>query len=290
MRVISFALREYPEILALTTIIECCKSLSFNDIHWRVFSLPVNTDFDFLSLFDACRRSGLNVEVIAMEKAFSENTPIFGFKTDMQSEQDKNIDYFFDIFEIAASRIYRIEPLKVWNDKEIVVVGNIKIKSPVEEFQKEIFYRLAKLPYDVVVVPRHPLTEEDLKGVVIPKKLNLVNTMGDLERLHACADAVIMGRIFCFGDLVSNDDHNPFEATINSNALAGINTNIPKAYQWIYEESGLIHQCESYDQVFDLLPEVLHDEKIVSKLEQKMDHILKNRHRLLESIKQVLSV
>ena len=290
MRVVSFALREYPEVLALATIIDCCKSVGLTDIRWLVFSLPVNTDFDFLSLSDACRRNNMEVEVITVEKAISLEVPIFGFKTDMQSEYEKNIGHFFDIFEVAASRIYRRSPLKVWNDKEIVVVGNIKIRSPVEEFQQDIFSRLALLPYEVMIVPRHPLTKDEIPKVVIPKKLKLVNTMGDLESLHAMADVVIMGRIFCFGDLVSDDDHNPFEATINANALAGINTNIPQAYKWIYEDSGLIHQCESYDQIFNLLPEMLHDEKIVSKLERRMDHVLDNRYRLFEIIKQAISI
>ena len=125
------------------------------------------------------------------------------------------------IIFVFATRLYRDEPVKIWNDQRIVVLGNIKIKSPVADFQQEVFTRLAALPYRVIVVPRHPFSEKDFRNVFIPDELNLVNTMGDLEALHASADVVIMGRIFCEGDLVSDDDHNSFEATINVGALLG---------------------------------------------------------------------
>lgn len=290
MRKIYFSIREYPEVLALSAIIEHCVEMGISDIDWCVVCSPVNTDFDFLSLRNACDKSGFSVRYVNVEEVKQvDRFQVFGFKTDMRHNQDEMVGYFFDIFDVMATRLYRHEPIKVWRKEQTIVIGNIKIESPVAEFQQEIFERLAVLPYTVVVVPRHPFTDGDLSNIRIPSKLKFVNTMGDLERLHAHADAVIMGRIFCEGDLVSDDDHNPFEATINAGALAGINTRIPKAYEWIYNESNLIHQCESYNDVFDLLPAVLGDMDIVRKLECRKEWILDNRKRFLKQVLEALS-
>ncbi len=43
--------------------------------------------------------------------------------------------------------------------------------------------------------------------------------MGNLESLYAKASLTIMGRVFSVGGLKPNDDHNPYEATINSHTL-----------------------------------------------------------------------
>lgn len=291
MKEVYFSIREYPEVLALATIMSHCVEMGVSDIEWCVFCSPVNTDFNFLSLNSACDKMGIKVRYVSIDEVKKVNkSQVFGFKTDMLHEQDEIVGHFFDIFNVMATRLYRHKPLKVWNKDQTIVLGNIKIKLPVAEFQQEIFARLAVLPYTVVVIPRHPFKNEELGNVNIPSKLNLINTMGDLEKLHAHADAVIMGRIFCEGDLVSDDDHNPFEATINAGVLAGINTNIPDAYKWIYNDSELIHQCESYDEVFDLLPVVLNDKDIVRKLARRKQWIMDNRRQLLDPVLEMLSI
>lgn len=290
MKKIYFSVREYPEVLALSAIMARCTEMKMTDLEWHVFCSPVNTDFKFLSLKNSFARTGTNVNLVdTSEIERVDKSLIFGFETDMRHPQDTLVGHFFNIFDIMTTRLYRRRPIKIWNETPILVLGNVKIELPIEEFQQEIFARLAELPYRVIIVPRHPLENELLASIRISSKLHFINTMGDLERLHAHADSVIMGRIFCKGDLISTDDHNPLEATINACALAGITTNIPRAYEWIYYESGLIHQCKSYDEVFELLPIVINDTNVVKKLKRKKEWILANRERIFGPILEILS-
>lgn len=97
-----------------------------------------------------------------------------------------------------------------------------------------------------------------------------------------------MGRILSADGLAPDDDHNPVEATINSNAICGIIKEIPKPYEWLYEESGLIHQCSTLEEVYEGIGRWIRDPTIVEKLARKDDWIRSNRSRYLGKIVKTL--
>lgn len=276
-----FALREFCEVYALKTIIEYCRELSLG-FHWNIFAFPVNTDFGYCSLSKAF--SGVpEVSVIEhFDECFLSRIRLFGFATDMRHDLDGYMWERFSCSEVASCRIY-LRPISR-PSRSLIVAGNVKVKSPVEEFQSEIFQTLALLPYDVVVVPRHPLSTEELEHVHIPASIRLVNTMGDLERLHSQANLVVMGRVFSADGLKPDDDHNPLEATINSHALCGILKEVPKSYQWLYEESGLLHQCVTLEEVYEGIDRWIRDPDLLEKLVKKDAWVRSNRERYLGRI------
>ena len=112
--------------------------------------------------------------------------------------------------------------------------------------------------------------------------------MGELESLHARANLTIMGRILSADGLEPDDDHNPIEATINSNAICGIIKEIPKPYEWLYEESGLIHQCLTLEEVYEGVERWIRDPTIAEKLARKDEWIRSNRIRYLQKIVKAL--
>jgi len=284
-----FSLREFCEIKALETIIKYYHEMGCA-VHWRLLNFSVNTDFSFCGI----------------EKAFSEydnvtrfrtdsvqqlsDIKIYGFKTDMNHSLDLYVDAFISCVEIATCKLHDELVNVSKNGVRKIVLGNIKINAPVEDFQVEIFDRLARLPYHVIVVPRHPLTTEELGSISLPKEIDLRNTMGELESLQASADLTIMGRIFSKDGLKPDDDHNPLEATINSNSLCGVIKETPEAYKWLYSNSGLIHQCESYDEVFSKIDQLISDSELSLKLEARRKWILMNRKKYLSKVKDILGV
>jgi len=286
---IVFALKEFCEIRALKTIIQCCKDFGYS-IHWKLLNFSVNTDFAFCSIEDAFA-GYVNVSVISADdcKIISE-MKIYSFKTDMTHQLDSHAHAFISCAEVAACRSHKRIQAVSCTESPCIVLGNVKIKAPVEDFQVEIFERLANLPYHVVIVPRHPLTEEEMKIVRLPDNLEFRNTMGELEDLQASASLTIMGRIFSVDGLKPDDDHNPLEATINSNTLCGIIKEIPEAYAWMYEKSGLVHQCKSYDEVFSKIDALIFDPSLAEKLQQREAWIQSNRRRYLENIKVILEL
>ncbi|OGI29705.1 MAG: hypothetical protein A2288_02500 [Candidatus Moranbacteria bacterium RIFOXYA12_FULL_44_15] len=289
MKEITFSLREFCEIKALKTIMEYF-SVTGHMIYWKLLNLSVNTDFNFCSIEQAFWNHG-NVSILQVDDPQElSNMKIYGFKTDMTHQLDVHIHAFISCAEIAACRLYKRSKAKPCIELPRIVLGNVKVKSPVEESQTEIFERLAQLPYQVIIVPRHPLTEEDEKLVKMPGDIQFRNTMGELEYLQASANLTIMGRIFSADGLKPDDDHNPLEATINSNTICGIIKEIPDAYKWLYEESELVHQCRSYDEVFSKIDDLLFDSNLPRKLEARDKWILGNRQEYFKKLERILEL
>lgn len=289
MKKIVFALKEFCEIRALKTIIRCCEDFGYS-IYWNLLDFSVNTDFSFYSIEKAFAGYA-NVSVISADdcKGIS-GMKIYSFKTDMTHQLDSHVHTFISCAEIAACRSYERMQTISGTESPRIVLGNVKIKAPAEDFQVKIFERLAGLPYHVIVVPRHPFTEEEMKVVKLPSNIEFRNTMGELEELQASANLTIMGRIFSADGLKPDDDHNPLEATINSNTLCGIIKEIPSAYAWMYEKSGLVHQCESYEEVFAKIDALIFDPNLSEKLKQRKVWIQSNRKRYLENLRLILEL
>lgn len=282
-----FALREFCEVYALKTIIGYCRELSLS-LHWNILAFPVNTDFGYCSLSKAF--SGIpEVSVIEhFDEVFLSRIMLFGFATDMRHDLDVYMREQFSCSEVASCRFYQ-RPISR-SRHPLVVIGNVKVKSPVEDFQSEIFRRLARLPYDVAVVPRHPLSFDEMRAVHIPPSIRFINTMGELEGLHSRADLVVMGRIFSADGLKPDDDHNPLEATINAHALCGLLKEVPKPYRWLYEESGLLHQCSTLKEVYEGIDPWMQDANLSGKLAKRDKWIQSNRSRYLGGIVKTLRV
>lgn len=282
-----FALREFCEVYALKTIIGYCGELSLG-FHWNVLAFPVNTDFGYCSLSKAF--SGIpEVSVVEhFDEAFLSRIRLFGFATDMRHDLDGYMREQFSCSEVASCRLYRRPTSR--SDFPLIVVGNVKVKSPVEDFQLEIFQRLASLPYSVVVVPRHPLSLDEMELVRIPAPIKFINTMGGLEELHSKASLVIMGRVFSTDGLKPDDDHNPLEATINAHAICGVLKEVPKSYQWLYEESGLLHQCSTLEEVYDGVDRWMQDPYLPEKLVKRDAWVRSNRDRYLGRIVKALQL
>ena len=282
-----FALREFCEVYALKTIIGYCRELSLG-FHWNILSFPVNTDFGYCSLSKAFSEIPEVSVIEHFDEAFLSQIRLFGFATDMRHDLDGYMREQFSCSEVASCRLYR-RPISQ-SDHPLVVVGNVKVKSPVEDFQSEIFWRLARLPYDVAVVPRHPLNLDEMKAVHIPSSIRFINTMGELEGLHSRADLVVMGRIFSADGLKPDDDHNPLEATINAHALCGLLHEVPKPYRWFYEDSGLLHQCSTLEEVYEGIDLWMRDTDLPGKLAKRDEWIQSNRSRYLGEIVKTLQV
>lgn len=285
---IFFALREFCEVYALKTIVEYCRNIGL-EFHWNALAFPVNTDFKYCNLANAFAGVDDVSVVESFDEAFLSQIRLFGFATDMHHDLDKYMQQQFSCSEIASCKLYP-RHFGSHGDQKVLVIGNVKVKSPVEDFQLEIFQKLAVLPYEVVVVPRHPLSLEEMEVAKIPSSIKFVNTMGDLEKLHAMANLVIMGRIFSAGGLIPDDDHNPLEATINSHALCGVIKEVPAVYRWLYEESGLIHQCTTIDEVYDGIEHWMKDGKLTNKLARKEEWVRSNRNQLLGKIAKTLQL
>lgn len=276
-----FALREFCEVLALKTVIDYCRSSGL-EFRWNIFAFPVNTDFNYLSLSVAF--SGVRDVLIVerLDEKILSQVRLFGFATDMHHDLDSYMHDQFSCVEIAACRSYPVKASQ--RSSPTLVVGNAKVKSPLEDFQIEIFQRLASLPYEVEIVPRHPLSLREMELIQIPQRIRFVNTMGELERLYASASITVMGRVFSANGLEPDDDHNPLEATINSHTLCGIIKEIPKPYEWLYKESDLIHQCSTLEEVYEGIKRWGRDPGLTEKLIKRDEWIQSNREKYLRKI------
>lgn len=286
MHRVYFALREYCEVHALQTIKQLCgeKGLRFE---WVVMPFSVNTDFRYRSLWNAFRG---DAEVTVIETPGTQtlsNIAPFGFATDMQHNLDVHLRKQFSVYDVLSCRSHK-RPACAERLTNTVVVGNVKIKSPVEDFQQEIFDRLAILPHKVIIVPRHPLSEEEIRNVEIPAPIQFINTMGQLDGLYARATMAVMGRVFCADGLKPDDDHNPLEPTVNSHAVCGINKKIPPAYEWLYKESGLLHGCTSIDEVFQGIERWMQDDDLEVRLRDREKWVMANKDKYLEPIMETI--
>lgn len=289
MKEVTFSLKEFCEVKALQTIMELCFSIGLK-IRWKLLNFSVNTDFKFCSIEEAFRGYE-NVSVISHDDPDClHSMKIYGFKTDMTHQLDAYVHKSISCAEIAACRLNKGRAVVANREMKNIVVGNMKVKCPVEDFQMEIFDRLAHLPYQTVVVPRHPLTDMEMASIKLPECIKFRNTMGDLEDLQAHAHLTIMGRVFSAGGLEPDDDHNPLEATISSNTMCGIIKEIPDAYRWLYEESGLIHQCQDYDEIFSQIQELIFDRDLPKKLEARQRWVLGNRAKYLKKIREIMEI
>ena len=289
MRKIFFSLREFCEVKTMETIINHFLVSGYK-IHWCLLNFSVNTDFLFHGIEKAFADYD-NVSIFQFSNSEElSGIKIYGFKTDMTHEFDSYVHTFISCAEIVTCRSYTRCDTRFRDSAPVIVLGNVKVKSPVEDFQVEIFNRLSQLPYKVIVVPRHPLTSEEMTRVEIPQRIEFRNTMGELENLHASANLTIMGRIFSDDGLKPDDDHNPIEATINSNTLCGLIKEVPESYRWLYEESGLIHQCQSYDELFSRIDKLIIDPELPEKLKKRDEWIVGNHIKYLKKVEDVLDL
>lgn len=281
-----FALREFCEVHALRTIKQFCSESGIR-YEWVVILFSVNTDFRYRSLRDAFRD---DAEVTVIEtpgvQTLSNIAP-FGFATDMHHDLDVHLREQFSVYDGLSCR-FRKRPECIERLTDTVVVGNVKITSPVEDFQREIFDRLAGLPHTVIVVPRHPLSEEEVRHVEIPTPVQFINTMGQLDELYARATIAIMGRVFCADGLKPDDDHNPLEPTVNSHAVCGINNKIPPAYEWLYKESGLLHVCASIEEVFQGIDDWMDDVDLEERIQARTRWVMANKEKHLRPIMEII--
>lgn len=286
MTEITFALREFCEVYSLKTLIGFCRELGLK-FHLNVLALPVNSDFDHCSL-ETTFSDIPEVNVVKwFDEAYLSRSRPYGFTTDKCHEWDGYMRMQFSSQEIASCKLHS-RRARSHSDGPLVVAGNVKVESPVEDFQVGIFGRLASLPYEVIVVPRHPLSSQAMENVVIPDSIRFVNTMGELESLHAEADLTIMGRILSRDGLRPDDDHNPIEATINSNTLCGVISEIPAPYEWLYGDSGLIHQYSTLNSMYEGINRWIRDPDLQVKLFRRDEWVRSNRKRYLRRIIEVL--
>lgn len=283
---IFFALREFCEVLALKTVIDHCKSLGL-EFRWNIFAFPVNTDFNHYNLSIAFSELHDVLVVKSFDEKLLSRVKLFGFATDMRHDLDRYMKDQFSCTEMAACRLYSSPPSQ--RDIPVLVIGNVKVKSPVEDFQEEIFRKLSSLPYETIVVPRHPLNSEEMKSIRIPPPIRFMNTMGKLEDLHATANLTVMGRIFSANGLEPDDDHNPLEATINSHTLCGVIKEIPKPFEWLYEESGLIHQYHTLEEIYEGIDRWIKDPDLLEKLAKRDKWVRSNREKYLEKVVKKLT-
>lgn len=286
--IIYIALREFCEIKALQFLMDYFQNCG-ETIQWNLISWPVNTDFDYYSIENAFEKYD-NVVPINKTEEQLRKLRIFGFLTDKPHPFDKYVYRFISCAEINACRDYANNLMFNKSGVLNIVVGNIKVKSPMEPFQSDIISKLSLLPYEVFIVPRHPLSAEEISRIEIPDNINFINTIGDLDRLQATANLTIMGRIFSADGLTPGDDHNPLEATINSNTICGVIQPITEAYRWLYQKSGLVYQCVNYDEVFDNIERLINDPALSKKLERRNNWIQDNRKKYIETIRNVLEI
>lgn len=288
-REINISLREYCDIRALKIIMDYCKSCRL-DVHWNLFNFVVNTDFNFCTIEQAFNEYP-NVSISDISKGQLVGIKLFSFLTDMKHDCDQYVNGFISCAEINVCRKYHRMKSPRPKSRPRIVVGNLKVKSPIEAFQIEVLNRLALLPFEVIVVPRHPLEADKLEQLKLPEQIKFVNTMGQLEDLQASADLTIMGRIFSADGFKVDDEHNPLEATINSNTLcSGIMNPAPTPYEWLYGNSGLVHKCYDFEEVFNLIEPLMNDSDLPNKLAKRDRWVQRNRNRYLKKVRAMLGL
>ncbi len=281
----TFALREFCEVYSLKTIVGYCRELGLK-LRLDALALPVNSDFDYCSLRKAFSDTPEVNVIEVFDEAYLSRIRPYGFTTDKSHEFDGYMRTQFSSQEIVSCKLHK-RP-QVIRGRSRIVAGNVKVKSPVEGFQSEIFRRFSLLPHEVIVVPRHPLSTEEMSNVVIPPPIRFINTIGELESLYASADLTVMGRILSADGLRPDDDHNPVEATISSNTLCGVIKEVLRPYEWLYESSGLIHQYSTLDAMYEGINRWIQDSDLLKRLSAKDKWVRSNRKRYLGRIIEAL--
>jgi hypothetical protein len=287
---INFAIREMCELNALCVMLDYCIEVGL-DVFWNIYIFHVNTD---LILFSVEKRLNNyhNVKIVTNNpEEIKFGTKIYGFKANITHEKEQMINSVVDLYEITACKYYVKKRMTIDLPRPNIVIGSVKIKSPVEDFQIGIWDRLSELPYNVIAVPRHPLNFEELDRLSIPSKIILKNTMGELENFYAQADLTIMGKILGATRYDYNTrDHNPLEATINSNTICGMYSDIPAPYVEFYKTSGLVHQFYDWKDIFNNIDALINDPLLPEKLKRRKKWIKKNRQKYLPCALEALGV
>jgi len=287
---VNFAIREMCELRALGVLLDYCTEVGV-DVSWNIYLFPVNTD---LLLFqpDKLLKKYKKIKIVnPAASAIKNGSTISGFKAHIAHEKDCDINSIIDLYEITACKYYEKKNKTMNLPRPNIVVGSVKIKSPVEDFQVEIWEKLSKLPYHVVVVPRHPFPKEELTKVNIPPAIKFRNTMGELEDLYAQANLTIMGKLFGVTRYDYNTrDHNPLEATISSNTICGMYSDIPKPYLEFYEHSGLTHRFYDWRDIFGHIDDLINDPLLPEKLKKRKEWIESNRRKYLPRALEVLDI
>lgn len=248
-----------------------------------VFLLPYNTDFQFINVADELANlRGVNVLSGPFTADELSGKKIFWFKGTIEDSFTQHIKREVDIYEVWVCRLYKKWIIfNGWTPN--VVISNLKVydKDTSEEYKSDLLMLLADKPYKITIVPRHPIpSPEKLEAVLakLPKNMVLSNTMGKLENICSESNLTIMGKIF--SDTADDRDHNPLEATINSNAIGRKMPFIPEPFIELYE-SGLMHTYNNfYDCLWDLENLIL-DSDLSEKLTWRENWIKKNRAKYL---------
>ncbi len=279
---IFFAIREMWEIIALKTIINLLNEKWYIFI-FHIVVMPFNTDFNFISVHESFKDFN-NVKISNKNDYLISWHKLFWFKWNIFNLDDNLITDYIDIYKVSASRLYNINKKKK-KKKPLIVVTNLKVKDKdiSEEFHPDTINILWNLNANIIVIPRHPVTDKVyLNNILIqlPKNINFSNSMWKVEEFCSKADLVIMWKIF--SNTLDDRDHNPLEATISSNAISWYYKYTPEVFQELYN-IWLIKRLESFYEITNsLVNELVKDSLLEKKLEFKRNYILLNRENLLK--------
>ena len=142
------------------------------------------------------------------------------------------------------------------------------------------------MQYSVAIVPRHPFPKNFLENTYIPKNITIFNEIGIVRELCAKTRLTIMWLMF--SDCYWETEHNPFEATMNSNAITSSILNIEPYYQDFYDNSWLIHKVENFYQLQNIINELINDNNIPKKFQNREKWLESNKNRVLSKIFNIL--
>lgn len=265
------------ELYALEQILKIFKEKS--GIIWNTFVEPYNSD---LVKFNSCQiLQKYKVRIYSSLKQAS--WTVFGFKSDLP--EIPNVHNIFNVYSINGSSEYPPPSLKKSFD---IVVSNVKLqdKKPELECSSRMWDILSNLPYSVAVVPRHPCTEDFLATISIPQNTVVINDIWVVRDLCSSCQLVIMWLLF--SNAKWEYDHNPFEATIASNALYGADLEHQPEYNWFYTESWLLHPVVTPIEIPDLVWRLIKDDTLNAKLKKRNLMISSNRTNLKNHLTQKL--
>ncbi len=280
---IHFAIREMWEIIALKTIINLLNKKWYS-FDFSIVVMPFNTDFNFINISESFKKFD-NVRILNKDDYLVNWGKLFWFKWTILNSDDKLITDYIDIYEVGASRLYEMNKKKLNKSTPLIVVTNLKVKDKdiSEEFHPDTIQVLWNLNANIIIIPRHPVTDKDyLHSILIqlPKNIEFSNTMWKVEEFCSKADLVIMWKIF--SNTLDDRDHNPLEATISSNAISWFYKYIPEVFQEIYD-IWLIKRLKTFYEINNsLIIDLINDSLLEKKLELKRNYILWNRETLLK--------
>ena len=281
MKNINFAIKEMWELYSLQFILDEFKKYNFK---WNIYIVPFNSDFSCISIEKYFEQYS-NVSLI-----FNNNHLIWknclGFESDI-SNRFPDITPLINIYELNTCIDFK--RYIIGNQAKFdIIVTNVKIndKKPEREYNKEMWKVLWKLPYSVAIVPRHPFPKNFLEDIIIPKNITIFNKIGIVRELCAKANLTIMWLIF--SDCNWETEHNPFEATINSNAITSSVLNVELHYQDLYDNFWLMHKLDNFYQIPNIVDDLINDKNIFKKLQNKEKWLESNKNAVLSKILTIL--